>query len=360
MAYLVTLLGMAWLSFIERGHKSKFFFAVTLCLYASFIIGFRDIDVGTDTNNYHAIFSMVNNGDDWRGEILYIYLNQLVGLFTDNAVYVTFIVALITITNISWFIYKYSPSLAFSWLTFLGYFSFFGLTNIIRQNLAVSIVLLSIPFIFNRKLIPFLLVILVASLFHFSAIFAIPMYFMYKRRVPTFLILLCWLFSIAVAFTPSVAISVFKSLDFLLPGQYTHYITSDWLLNSGRAHNSGLGFIFYQLVGLLVFLGLFLQERRVDKLEDDGFQYNFFLLITVIYIILNNTFGLINGLERIYHNYYMVAVVGLPVAISVTFDPLGRRIIMFLLGLLFSYLFLSAINDGTTNGAFPFVLSFPF
>jgi len=359
MAYLFTLLGMAWLSFIERGHKSKIFFAVTLCLYASFIIGFRDIDVGTDTNNYHVIFSMVNNGHDWRGEILYIYLNQLVGLFTDNAVYITFIVALITLTNISWFIYKYSPSLAFSWLVFLGYFSFFGLTNIIRQNLAVSIVLLSIPFVFNRKLIPFLLVIFVASLFHFSAIFAIPMYFMYKRRGLVFLILPCWLASIAVAFTPSVAISVFKSLDFLLPSQYTHYLTSDWLLNSERAYSSGLGFVFYQLIGLLVFLGLFLQER-VDKLDDVGFQYNFFLLITVVYITLNNTFGLINGLDRIYHNYYMVAVVGVPVAISVTFDPLGKRIIMFLLGLLFSYLFLSAINSGTTNGAFPFVLSIPF
>src|SRR5690554_7925920 len=126
MAYLFTLLGMAWLSFIERGHKSKIFFAVTLCLYASFIIGFRDIDVGTDTNNYHVIFSMVNNGHDWRGEILYIYLNQLVGLFTDNAVYITFIVALITLTNISWFINKYSPSLHLIGWFFLVNSSFFA------------------------------------------------------------------------------------------------------------------------------------------------------------------------------------------------------------------------------------------
>ena len=53
---------------------------------------------------------------------------------------------------------------------------------VIRQHLAISILLLTIPMIIRKKIIPFLLICLLSFYIHMSSIVWIPIYFLYNIR----------------------------------------------------------------------------------------------------------------------------------------------------------------------------------
>ena len=85
---------------------------------------------------------------------------------------------------------RYSKYLLFAVVLFV-ILRFYNSCFILRQNTAVAICLLSIPYIENRKPIKFALTIRFASLFHQSALIFSIMYFLYnvsinKKYVPTF------------------------------------------------------------------------------------------------------------------------------------------------------------------------------
>ncbi len=85
------------------------------------------------------------------------------------------------------FIYDYSDSPTLSFILFVSV-NFFTLSfGILRQTLALSIFLLSLPFIKKRKLIPYLLLCFLGFTIHRIAIITLPLYFVYnltftKRR----------------------------------------------------------------------------------------------------------------------------------------------------------------------------------
>ncbi len=81
------------------------------------------------------------------------------------------------------FIYDYSESPTLSFILFVSV-NFFTLSfGILRQTLALSIFLLSLPFIKKRKLIPYLLLCFLAFTIHRIAIITLPLYFLYNLRI---------------------------------------------------------------------------------------------------------------------------------------------------------------------------------
>lgn len=54
--------------------------------------------------------------------------------------------------------------------------------NIIKQSIACGIILWGLQFIYDRKLIKFLLVVCIASMFHLSAIVFLPMYYLWSKK----------------------------------------------------------------------------------------------------------------------------------------------------------------------------------
>ena len=75
-----------------------------------------------------------------------------------------------------WFVKRYSP---LPWLSLFFYLTlqFFAHSmNLFRQSIAATICLLAYPFLKKRKLLPFVLVVLLAATFHTSALFFLPFY----------------------------------------------------------------------------------------------------------------------------------------------------------------------------------------
>jgi hypothetical protein len=80
------------------------------------------------------------------------------------------------------FIKKNSEDKEISFMAFVCLGSLTFSMNGMRQALAMSICLLSYEFVKKRKLIPFLITVLIAVLFHKTAIVFLPVYFLYKIK----------------------------------------------------------------------------------------------------------------------------------------------------------------------------------
>lgn len=153
--------------------KKQFLFFSLLPFFI--LLAFRGESVGSDTYNYMRSFREVYY--DERLEIGYLYLVYFIKIFFSNPRFLLIITAFFTTISIGRFIYKAAkdPALALLFFITLGLFQF-SLSGI-RQTIAISITLWLFPLIRQRKFIKFILGVYLASLFHKSAYFFIPAYF---------------------------------------------------------------------------------------------------------------------------------------------------------------------------------------
>ena len=153
------------------------------------LIGFKSENVGRDTYNYLNAMSSFESEIDWGEEgkktmevgfqVLMIALKKI----TDNTQSLLITLGLLTAVSLHQFIRRTATNwcLALYLFTCLGFFQF-SMTGI-RQTMAIDILLLSYPFIKNKKLILFMLVVGVAFLFHKSAVVFAPLFFISNMAI---------------------------------------------------------------------------------------------------------------------------------------------------------------------------------
>lgn len=117
----------------------------------------------------------------WSQEYLFVIYNYLVSFLTHDYVVYLIIYNTIIIGVHYWLAMKYSPSIPISIVLFI-LFSYNQSLFIVRQYLAMSIILLTVPLILNRKLIPFIVLCAIAFFIHNSTIMWFPIYFFYGIR----------------------------------------------------------------------------------------------------------------------------------------------------------------------------------
>ena len=159
-----------------------------LCfLELTFIAGFRAWNIGNDTPNYVSTFiATINHWDLYsshmeRGYLLY---NKILSFFTSNPQAILIANAIMITGSIFLFIKKYSSVVLLPVLLFVV-LHFGGTMNVMREYLAIVIVLFSFPFVVKRQFIPFATGCLLAATFHMSATLAIGLYFLYDLPFKT-------------------------------------------------------------------------------------------------------------------------------------------------------------------------------
>lgn len=149
------------------------------------IAGFR-YDTGTDYSTYYHYYDNIRKGGEpwsWMSfEWGFILLNKAIGLFYFAPEVYMFIVSTITVFLILYTCNSMSLDRMMSMLLFVTLYFYFSSFNILRQYLAIAIVFFSITFIKKGKLIPYILCIVLASLFHKTALIMLPLYFVSYRR----------------------------------------------------------------------------------------------------------------------------------------------------------------------------------
>jgi hypothetical protein len=155
-------------------------------------IGLR-YKTGRDWGNYIRLFESILQNKDSTVEPGYIWLNKIIYYTFGNYFVVQFIASFVTIYAYYNFIKGHARFPIFALCLFIIFFFFDILMSQVRQSMAVGIILLGIESIFERKFTKYLFYILAASMFHISAICAIPIYFLYNyfgKVLPVFFIII--------------------------------------------------------------------------------------------------------------------------------------------------------------------------
>jgi hypothetical protein len=245
--------------------------------FASIILlqSVRKSTVGVDIVTYLMFFKKLIDGSvkDFLFEFYtiepgFLLFNKAIALFTeDSQIFLTIVSACIFIP-IGYVIYKNSLNLYLSIIALitLGFFNF--TFSGIRQSIAIGIVFLSFEFIKKRKWIWFVLIVLLASTFHKSALvflFAYPLYFLKINKKHYLLIVVL----IAV-------VSLFKSffLKFVISTAFEKYDNSKLLVSTGA-------YTMFFIMLLIYSLSIFLRRKKETSLSSNALS-NYMLMSVFI------------------------------------------------------------------------------
>ncbi len=242
--------------------------------------GLRKETVGIDLETYVMVFEMIASGEtnklfDFSSSIFgmefgYIFLNKIIALFTQNSQLFIVTISTVIFVPMGYVIYKNSRNLTLSIISLISLiifnFSFSGL----RQSIALAMTFLSFELIRKRKLIWFILLILLASSFHKSALVFFVAYFLYdlKFKRKHFIFIFIFIGTILVFKLPFLGL--LSSLPFF--NRYSNY---EVLLGNG----TGAYTMFAILLFIYSFSMLIPDNQSVSKSMN---AYRNYILVAVI------------------------------------------------------------------------------
>lgn len=160
--------------------KGKRAFICLSFLAIGVLIGFRSTEVGSDTANYYNMFSLINYTESENIEIGYLFLVKLFNCFTDDPQSIFIFQGILVALSGAYFIIKNTVKIHEAYISILAFLAFnlfsFHLSGV-RQSISMCICLFAYEKIKERKCLSFILIVFIASLFHTSALFFLPAYF---------------------------------------------------------------------------------------------------------------------------------------------------------------------------------------
>lgn len=265
---LIALEGFWFLSNknIDKGEKK---FCILASLQWILISGLRGLSVGADTKSYYDNFKRIKTYswnyvlDFAQNRIIvdsdakapgYTLLVKLFQVFSDNYQVFLIFVAILFFSWMGYSIYKNSENPVLSYILFSClFYSFFAITGI-RQTIATSfVVFLGIELIKKRKLIAFIICILLMYPIHSSAICFLPFYWIANIKITGKRIGIYWTL---VAMTYIFRERFMAALQFLVG--YENYVQTE---------GAGIGTFIYLLMLIAAVVTIF--YKRIVKEEND-------------------------------------------------------------------------------------------
>lgn len=330
---LVILILCIVMSTLRFKNKNKYF------LFISFIILYFVLIVRepvSDMVGYLNEFDRITQLDfseifsvNW--EILYVLLNKIIGIVTsDERVFIA-ITSLIGLIGPYYFIKNYSNNYLISIILFiiLGLFSYHFF--VLRQTIAISIILLSVKYIKERKLIKFLLLIAIATLFHTSSCIFVIAYFICNCKITNKYIMLITVILIGCFVLKEYLVTFVYQLG------YTEYL--DYASNSD-GYQRVLLFVIILIITTILYVNLNNKNMKDNNKENSiiSISYNLVWLAT-FFQILSTEESLISRVTAIFA-YGIILII--PNLISKLNDKQTRmifNIIMVFMSIIYAILF---------------------
>ncbi|MCL2065264.1 MAG: EpsG family protein [Candidatus Cloacimonetes bacterium] len=182
----------------KKSAKKEVWFLLLTGLQLILLGGLRGLSVGTDTNAYayeYEFFKMYGIARYSGLEYGYVGIMSVLSYFNANFIWLKMIVAFIIVFCVFKAIYDLSANVFLSVYLFISMYFYYYSFNGIRQCIAVAICFFGYKHLLNRKLLKYILCILVAAQFHTTAYIMLPVYFIYtltkqRKRLFVFLIML--------------------------------------------------------------------------------------------------------------------------------------------------------------------------
>ena len=215
--------------------------------------------VGVDVPNYLAKYLLVDHLS-WREWMMssswepgFMVLTKLIGIVSDHRQIYLAAIAAVILFPMGWFYSRESEGPVLTMALFLILPVFGMLFTGLRQSISIMLAIPAYCFTRERKLVPFLLTVVGAVLFHLSAVILILMYPVYHMRLPRRA--LTWilpLLAVVYLFSGRIFAVLLSVLSML-------YSDNDWTVQSTGAYSMLLLFGM-----LMIFSYLFIQEDTAD------------------------------------------------------------------------------------------------
>ncbi|MEE0726752.1 MAG: EpsG family protein, partial [Clostridium saudiense] len=158
-----------------------------ICAFLPLILiaGLRSENVGIDTKQFTDAFKTIVKMDPssfgkLRYEYGFSYLCWVLGKLSIEPKILIFSTSFFINFSVARFIYKNSENIPFSTVLYILCNFFFSYMNIMRQAIAIAIILWGYEYLKKNKYIRFCIFVMIASLFHGSAILALIFIFLKK------------------------------------------------------------------------------------------------------------------------------------------------------------------------------------
>lgn len=286
----------AWVAQAEKSKNIKRFFYVLSFLILLFVLGLRDMS-GIDDKSYYHIFSNACNMDfksfisSSGTEIGFKFFVYITSKFTKNYYIYQFIFTFIPLSIFYKGLWNYRGilDLPSAILLFISLYYFQMLSvSLVRMFFAIMIIFYSLRFIMEKNRKRFILFVIIAGLFHISALFMIILLLFtvdikdfWKKHWKKILLLI-------VVIIPITNLSIVRILVPYLPNRYNVY-------NMISAINISFG-SFDKL--FFVMIALFF----INKIEESKREYLNLGIVLLTISILFSVFSFIGGTGRM--QYY--------------------------------------------------------
>ena len=324
---------------IKYDREGKFSKKAILVAFPFSIISALRYNVGTDYFAYILEFQKINyiNGYHSRMEPLFVLLNKSIGALGLSSQWIFIITAFLFCTIVIYTIMRDSELPKFSIFLFLGAGFYTFSMNGIRQTLACAITFCAMRYIREKKFVSFLICILIASGFHYTALAMIPIYFLQYVKVDikkSLFIILC----------------VFLLKDKIID-LYSHFLYSLDYYNSYLVYQkTSLDIWLYINIAIFIFLLLFLNR------EDEKNRIYFYCQLSVVCLGLFN--GQIALLSRLMWTFCFPQLVALPKAINTIRDSKTRSLVKLGMIILFAFYINYSVVISGSNAVNPYRLIF--
>lgn len=192
---LVLVLAVLYLFSSSERKRQKGLFII-VCGLILFCSCFRTMVEGYDTEGYveyfHRFRSLsLKESLEWQFEPGYIILNKIIGYFTNDSQVFLSVLSILSLVPIFVVIWNRSENPLLSLLVFVAVGNLFSSYAALRQWCAVAVFTIGYELIIRRRPILFFLTVAIAYMFHQTALFMIPLFFLYSVRITRIKILSC-------------------------------------------------------------------------------------------------------------------------------------------------------------------------
>ena len=292
--------------FIHLGRSSKenkdkwFLFFAFIIMF--FLVATREMTVGNDTSVYINLFKNCNvykwsilNMNTYY-ERFYLICNILINYISHSPRFFLYLMSFIFNYSVYKFIKENSKNYLMSVLMYINLLFFYQSMTMMRQFLALSIILLfAYKYVKEKKFLKFILTIVVASLFHSSAIIAFfiyPIYHLkYNRRRVLYIII--------------GSIVLLLSLNYLYPLVSSLINREPYYLN--MVGETKLGNIISTLVYLVMYIFSLFIVKQSKRQENGFFLYSLIFAAAIYFVSINMAV-----LSRASQYYSIFAIISLP------------------------------------------------
>lgn len=262
-------------------------------------------------------------------ELGWCYYTKLLNFLINDSIILWISTGFIIIQSYFAFIKKHS---LIPWLSVFLFIAlvFYNSLFVLRQNLAAAICLFSIPYIIERKLWKFLLLIFVAFTIHQTAIIFVLLYLLYPFKIDKkFFILVISvgiLFYIGFQFALNFAATYLKGYGVYKAAAITPANTTAFLIS------------------VCVFVFITISYYPFTKM--DNYSKLFFQMLVLLVMIDLSRIGLSGTIGRLNLYFFLAVILLLPNAITQIKKPAFRYLSIISISVLYFILMLRQMNYG--------------